>query len=495
MFNTLKEKIKGFWNTYKKSKLAWFILLVVGIIIVVIITKGQKTTENASLATVAKKDLVESVQLSGRTQSASAVELGFADQGRIASVYVNEGDKVRAGQVLARLDTSDLDASLKNAQAALVIARAGVTTNTNNVEKVTREQDALVDNARRALLSNDLEAVPKSGTLSATAPTITGSYNGPEGEYVVRVSGSSGTSAQSFSVTGIESDVSNTAVPNQSVTLGTKGLYIQFLESGQYAYTEWVVAVPNKRSATYSTYYNAYLAAKNSRDIAIANAQATIGSGMNDQSVSRARVEQAQASVDSIISQINKRKIIAPFDGVIANVSLKPGQSTTGTLSTTGTEASKNTVTLISENDYEVVLKAPEISVAKLAVGQAVDLRLDAYGKDVVFPGKITSINPAETILDGVPVYETKVIFTEKDDRIRSGMTANAMIITNTKSQALSLSADMIKTDKEGSYVFVMLDEKKTEKRAVTTGLRSSDSFVEIVSGLNEGDRVSNVSL
>ena len=46
---------------------------------------------------------------------------------------------------------------------------------------------------------------------------------------------------------------------------------------------------------------------------------------------------------------------------------------------------------------------------------------LDAYGADVPFAGKITSINPAETIVDGVPVYETKVAFAAVDPRIRSG--------------------------------------------------------------------------
>lgn len=490
----MKEKLTNIWNKYKKSKLFWAIVVVV-VIIVIVAATGEKKTGDATTAIVEKKDLVESVMLSGRTQSASAVELGFADQGRISGVYVKEGEKVRAGQVLAKLDTSDLDASLKNAQAALTIAKAGVTTNTDNVEKVIREQDALVDNARRALLSNDLEAVPKSGTVSVTPPIITGSYNGPEGEYVIHVSGSSGTSAQSFNVTGIENDVSNTAVPNQSVTLGSKGLYVQFAESGQYPYTDWIVSIPNKRSETYSTYYNAYLAAKNTRDIAIANAQATIGTSGSDQSVAQAKVDQAEANVDSIISQINKRRIIAPFDGVIANVNLKPGQSTNSVTAVSGSETIKNTITLISENDYEVVLKAPEISVAKLAVDQVVDLRLDAYGKETIFPGKIVSINPAETIVDGVPVYETKVVFTEKDDRVRSGMTATAIIVTNTKNQVLAVPADMIKTDKNDSYVWLVVDEKKTEKRAVTIGLRSSDSFVEITSGLNEGDRVSNTAL
>jgi multidrug efflux pump subunit AcrA (membrane-fusion protein) len=244
---------------------------------------------------------------------------------------------------------SDLSASLKNAQAALTIAKAGVTTNSSNVEKVTKEQDALVENARRALFSNDLEAVPRSDTISVSAPVITGSYTGPEGEYYIHVSGASSSTAQGFTVTGLEDNVSNTALLNKSVALGTRGLFIQFAESGQYAYTDWIVSIPNKRSSTYSMYYNAYLAAKNARDIAIANAQSNIGTTSADQSVAQARVDQAQSTVDSIISQMNKRRIVAPFSGVVSNLSLKPGQSTSSVSGTDNT----NTITLISENDYE----------------------------------------------------------------------------------------------------------------------------------------------
>jgi HlyD family secretion protein len=126
---------------------------------------------------------------------------------------------------------------------------------------------------------------------------------------------------------------------------------------------------------------------------------------------------------------------------------------------------------LFLENDYEVTLKVPEISVAKLSVGQEASINLDAYGKDVVFLGKITSINPAETIVDGVPVYETKVSFVDTDPRIRSGMTATAMIIANQKNNVVTIPANYIHTDKDGSYVYILNDEK-TEKRVVTTGLR-----------------------
>jgi multidrug efflux pump subunit AcrA (membrane-fusion protein) len=438
-----KEKMLTIWNTYKSSKLAWGILIVAVIIIIVVATKGS-TTVSTGVATVTKGDVVDSVVLSGRTASASAVKLGFADQGRVSGVYVKEGDKVSKGQLLASIDTSDLYL--------------------DNISKITKEQDALVANAYRNLLSSGLQVIPENISNGIIAATISGIYSGPEGEYIIRVYGSGTDTGKSFEISGLENGDTQPVVTDTAVPLGSRGLFIQF--QGIPDAGNWIISIPNKRATLYATYFNAYESAKATRDRVITD---------------------AQASNDAVLSRINKRKIYAPFSGTVANVGIKAGEST-GSISSTDTTAT-GTITLISENDYEVTLKAPEISVAKLSVGQDVSLNLDAYGKDVVFPGKITSINPAETIVDGVPVYETKVSFTNKDDRIRSGMTATATIIVNQKTGVLTVPANYIHTDKDGSYVYVLIDEKTT-KQAVVTGLRGSDSSVEIVSGLTEGQQV-----
>lgn len=80
-----KEKLLNFWNTYKKSKLLWGIV-VIAIIILVVSLGNNKSTVNPDVTTAKVGDVVDSVVLSGRTASASAVKLGFADQGRIMRV-------------------------------------------------------------------------------------------------------------------------------------------------------------------------------------------------------------------------------------------------------------------------------------------------------------------------------------------------------------------------------------------------------------------------
>lgn len=486
-----KEKITTFWNRYKKSKTAW-IAGAVFIVILVLLVRKDASLDGVTFFTVTETSVTDAVLLSGRTQSASAVDLGFADQGRIASVSVKEGDKVYTGQVLARLDTADLQASLSRARADLVIARLGASQNKINLDNIIKEQDSLVASAYRKLLSTDLEAIPNDLGVSAPTPTITGSYQGTEGIYEINLYPSNAISGVSFSVGGLETGFTESVTANTSVPLGSKGLFIRFAESPLYANTKWKIAIPNTRSALYSTNLSTYQSAKATRDRVIADAQSSLEQGESNQSVAQAKIDQAQSSVDSILAQIEKRTIRAPFNGVVASNNLKPGQSTSSVGTSTDTSSRGSSITLISENDYEVVLKVPEISIAKLSSGQLVDITLDAYGAENTFTGKITAINPAETIVDGVPIYETKVLFAENDSRIRSGMTATAQIVTATKENVLAIPASYITNSEGQNFVTIVDINNNKEKRMVTLGLRGSDSMVEIISGLNPGEKISS---
>lgn len=482
--------VKQWWlNASRTKKIVTGIIVLVVIIILISIFK--KKSDGTQTATVQQGNVVSSVVLSGTTESASAVSLGFADQGRVASVFVKEGDKVHAGQVLSSLDTADLQASLKSARAALVIANANTTNTTTNLATITAHQDTLVQNAHNALLSNNLQAVPKTLSVSAPAPTISGNYSGPEGQYVVHVFSSGSSSGASFTVSGLENGYTQEAATTTAVPLGTHGLYIQFAPHASYAGYDWTVSIPNKQSPTYTADLNAYNAAVAARAQAIAAAQADLASASGSQSVAAAQVQQAQATIDGIYASIARREIMAPFNGVVSAVNVKPGQTTNSfNTSASATDSGNANISLISENDYEVTLKTPEIDVASIAVGQSVSLKLDAFG-DETFPGTITSINPAETIVDGVPVYETKVAFTKLDSRIRSGMTATATIVVGEHDNVLTVPMSFVHTDNRGSYVYVLKDDKTTQK-TVTTGLRGSDSMVEITSGLSQGDVVAS---
>ena len=101
-----------------------------------------------------------------------------------------------------------------------------------------------MQNAYRALLSNDLQAVSVSSSSSSTAPVISGTYTGSnEGTYIIN--GYSTGSGGYFSLSGtIESGTGVMSTSNPT-PLGTKGLYVQF--DSVNVSTQWEVKIPNTK--------------------------------------------------------------------------------------------------------------------------------------------------------------------------------------------------------------------------------------------------------
>lgn len=462
--------IKYIWANHRKKTIAGAIVV---LIVILLIIKGHSSSGNTGQYTVATANIVDQVVLSGRTESINSVNLGFADSGRVSKVFVTEGQSVKKGQVLAELEMGDLLAQLSSAKAELVIAKA-------NLKTIFREQDARVETAKNNLFSN-LEAYPVDEYTTASAPTVYGTYLGEDpGVYNVEIYRSGGLTNASLRFTGLETGTAALTIDNR-VALGTKGVFIQFPSANEYFNTKWVIPVPNDRSSSYATLKSTYDTAVAARDVAT-------GSVTNDTNASllQARVDQAQASVDQIYSAITRRKIVAPFSGTISSVGLKEGESTIGIAKDTSPG-----VSMLATDQYKVVIKIPEIDVARVSSNIPVSINLDAYGPDVNFAGTLTTINPAETIVDGVPVYEGTVLFTEKDERIRSGMTATVTIKIGEKDNVVAIPGSYIRQDKVLRKDFVTIvnpeDDKKSNEQEVKTGIRGSDGMTEIVSGLTTG--------
>lgn len=480
----VKQKTSFAWTNHRKKTTLG---LVVVVIILLIILGGSKSGAPVNPYTVSTQNIVDQVVLSGRTESISSVNLGFADSGRVDKVFVTEGQQVKKGQVLAELEMGDLRAQYTSARAGLVIAQANLNQGNTNLDKVTREQDAIVEAAKRNLYGN-LEAYPDDIFADQAAPTIYGSYQGDvAGTYNLRIYPSAAETGASIEYTGLENGNTPLTVTSR-VPLGTKGLFIQFPSSTAYTNAKWVVPVPNDRSSSYASLKNAYDTALAARDRAIEIARADVSG--DSASVLQARVDQAQASMNQIASAMSRRRIIAPFSGTISSVDLKEGESTIG--------ISKDTspgVSMLATDQYKVVIKIPEIDVSRVMPNTPVDIILDAYGPDVIFKGTLTAINPAETIVDGVPVYEGTVVFAEKDERVRSGMTSTVKIVVGKKENVVTIPGNYIREDKVKRKFFVDIvdsnDDRKTNEREVKIGIRGSDGSTEITEGLASGDVVS----
>ena len=142
--------------------------------------------------------------------------------------------------------------------------------------------------------------------------------------------------------------------------------------------------------------------------------------------------------------------------------------------------------------DFTVI--ESEADIAKVQIGDPATTTLDAYGSDTFFPTKVIKIDPAETIIESVPTYKVTLAFASTtDSRIKSGMTANLDILAGQANNVLSIPARSVYAIDTQKYVQLVTDPKNpkdTTQTAVETGMRGVDGYVQILSGLKEGDVV-----
>jgi len=194
-----------------------------------------------------------------------------------------------------------------------------------------------------------------------------------------------------------------------------------------------------------------------------------------------ATIRQYEANIQSAQVQLTKTNVFAPFNGIITKQDAKIGEIVT---------ANSPLISLISEGQFEIKADIPEADIAKLKIGNTGQVTLDAYGDNVIFNVQITAIDPAETIIGGVPTYKTTFQFTQKDDRLKSGMTANITILANKHENVLIIPQRTISIKNGRTTVSIYSKNKKPEERMLEIGLRGSNGYTEIISGLQENDRV-----
>ena len=138
----------------------------------------------------------------------------------------------------------------------------------------------------------------------------------------------------------------------------------------------------------------------------------------------------------------------------------------------------------------------PESDIAYIETGDAAEVTLDAYTSDVIFEAKVVGVDPGETVVDGVATYKVTLQFVAEDERVKSGMTANIDITTDKRTGVVTIPARAVITKNAHKVVRILPPPSPQQKNPepievqVETGLSGGDGTVEIIKGVNVGDRV-----
>jgi RND family efflux transporter MFP subunit len=211
-------------------------------------------------------------------------------------------------------------------------------------------------------------------------------------------------------------------------------------------------------------------------------AAAQVESAKSALSAARQQLEVAQASNSQMAAMSDYTRIVAPFDGVVTW-----RYADTGALVQSGTSNSNSApvVKLAQINVLRLRIPVPESLTASVRVGQPADVTIQATGEH--FTGKVTRFTDA--LERTTRTMQVEIDVPNDSYHLQPGMYANVGLQTQSRPDALTIPIQAVQ-HKEGNAIVLVVDQQnKVEPREIKTGLEDP-SRVEVLSGLNAGDRV-----
>lgn len=556
----------SFLKTHKKLVIISFIVII-AVAGFIYSRSGGNDVEYETYA-VDRGEVVEVISATGSIAPSSKIELQPQVSGKVAEIPVREGDEVKKGDLLLRLDAGDINAQILAQQAALASAQAtlaqyeaGATTQElalaeRAIETAQARLDASInarDDAAAALANaqsradaqlqsalntfvSDLEDAAQASNdgvnrlterayTSAGFPSFTVTNSQAQSDAVqTRVSAKTSLPSIEAGLASVDGDAS---IDNVRAQYAAMRPHLETVKDHLEATVEllkYSVGLDSATLATYQLNANSALSALSTEMQALVNDDTNLGlrlqlneadvntataalnaaenavitnggllaeaeaslelkrTGTRDEIVAaqRAMVSAERARLAGLQNEWEKRRITAPVDGVVTRIAAEPGESVL---------SNQTVVMMNAAGNLEVIANISEIDIASLSIGDPVTIEVDAFTAGERWTGSVSAIQPAETVVDNVIFYKTTIRFDAEDDRLRSGMTADLDIETDRRDGALRVPIRSVKSGNGDAYVEILNDRGAPEERDIEVGLETDD-FVEIISGLQEGDDV-----
>jgi HlyD family secretion protein len=466
-------------------------VLVLLIVIASIFATRTDTPEVTVVKIQVKPELRSTVTSSGEVRPIQFMNLTSEVQGRIEDITVKEGDVVQKGQVLVRLDPNQLEsnsdaqlAAFQSAQDEVRSSQSQVSAAQNNLAQAQQslnQAQVAIDSARQGVITAQTEVDRAQVDANAAQRELRRNEQLLESGVISR---------QSY-------DESKDRVDGARAALETAKAR---LESQK-------IAVKDSQARLAS------------QQVAVRDARRAVDSAGISVDSSQSRAEQQAAVLRGQRNQRDKTVVIAPINGVIAEIPSKVGTFAVAGLSTTAL------LTIADMSEVNVEVKVDETEIDKVAVGQKAKIKVDAFG-DTELEGEVLQKTPLAVgksqtsggLSTNINVQEAKEfrvvvrlinLTPEMQAGLRPGMSATATITTKTENNVIAVPLQAIvekkpeggpspgsspngtpEVDKpkaqKGVYV---LDGNKAKFIAVETGI-TGDSDIQILSGLSEGQEV-----
>ncbi len=459
---------------------------------------------------VVRGAITQEVSETGSVKVSEKRDLSFKNSGRIKEMYVNIGDNVETGQFLAKLDTTQLYIELDEAKADSEVAKAK---NTDADVSLQNAEQSLEDAKSKA--DEDMDNA-YDDALTVLDDSYLKTYNAYNVVYKIQRDYFTSFDEKSTEVVNekynIKSDLEriktyvNDAKNNSqeenidSVLLKVKeqleavsnSLEVIRDDTKSEAYRALVSSADKTSLDTQRTNINNVTAdiVNAQQDIStvkitnktnINNAQAEISSLENKlqgEGLYRAQIKQGEAKIKLLENKITQAVLKAPENGQITDINKREGEMA---------QPADSVISFLPAAPFQVEVNIYEEDIVKIKIGDPVNIDLTPFPGQA-FEGKVISIDPAEKLIEGVVYYKVIIDFLKIKEGIKPGMTADIIIKTAEKDNVLRVPKELIEKT-SGQKIVRVYENGEVKPREIETGLEGED-FVEITSGLEEGEKV-----
>lgn len=455
--------------------------------------KAAKAETSYTTASVEKRSITNSLTGSGTLQPADSYTVTTLVSGEVLSDAFEEGDMVEKDQLLYTIDSSDVSTTESQAQTSYSQAlkakypTADISGTVSEVYVSNGDAVSAGTELVKISASNDLTidfqfSYANDGDFYVGQPAriyITG-YAGYIDGTVAQVGGSSMANDTGMKMTTVRVKAANPGLVTGDCTASaTIGNYTS------YGQTTVKIGTGSTITATVSGKVSGLTLMPGD---SVSNGQriCTItGDSVDNQ------IENAKTSLENAQERLDDYRITSPITGTVVEKTVKAGDNV-------GTGSNSNsTLCIIYDLSYlQMTLNIDELDIDNVEVGQTVNITSDAK-EGQTFTGVVTKVSVVGTTSGGTTTYPVTVRIDDTEG-LRPGMNVDAEIVLTSADDVLAIPGTAVN---RGNTVLITSDSPSAanalEQEApegyvyvqVETGV-SDDSYIEVTSGLQEGDTV-----
>lgn len=392
---------------------------------------------NAITEQVTQADINKKITATGTIQQSQTVGLNFISSGlKITKVNVAVGDKVKAGDVLAQADTTNLNIQLEQAEAQMNTAKAAL----DQIKAGPSAADMAAAQAQVARAQSSQVAAQAAYNINPSDATKQASLNSANADLA---------SAQAALA-------AKQAGPNSYDVQAKQAAYDQAVASFNQSRQ-------NLAGATIVAPWDGVVISQNGKvgDLAGQGSSGGSGSGSGN-------------------------------GGGNSSGSYSGGSSNSASSATASAVSSSNAVVTLQSTsaDMQVISAIDETDISSVQVGQDVQVTVDSYpGK--VFNGKVAQIAPQAITQSNVTYFNVTISVTNENDMLKTGMNSNVAILVASKKNVLAVPSEAVKEDNNNKKYVMVYDPAAKRPQRVSVDIGIDDgTMAEVKSGLNDGDKV-----